>query len=1065
MKTKLHLFLLSMLTGLAFCSQAQVANTPNRGCGTGILPQQFESWLQTISVNTQTRNVQNQTMSVFNIPVIVHVIHNNEALNSVSATSGGNLNAAQIQDQINILNRDYNGTNTDTSLIPAAFKPFLGKFQFNFCLAVVNPTGGVMPEPGIDRVNAASMNWTSSPPYSRTFVDATIKPATIWNPNLYMNMWVCSMSGGILGYATFPNPGTSGLSGLSAPYGSLTTDGLVMLNSAFGSIGTSSGGAYNLGRTATHEIGHWLGLRHVWGDGNCLTDYCDDTPYAAAANYGCQTYPYNVGGCTGNTTGEMTMNYMDYGDDACIYMFTKDQKNRAQLIMTNSPMRATLLTSTVCNLPTVTNEIGILFVSSPTYSQVINCNNFINPVVTIHNSGSNAITSATFSYNIDGATAQTFAWTGSLLPGTSATVALPSVSGLTNGAHGYNVGVYLPNGATDPNPLNNTNNQQFSVAGSFNFVVGGNTAICPGGSAILTASGTATGYTWSPGGITFNSITVMPSSNTVYTVTGSNGTCVITQTVMVTVGSLSLSINASSASLCGPGTVTLSTPNSLVSYTWSTGTNSASTIVSPVSTTTYVLTGYDGACTGTAAITISVAVTPTISISANPATPVCAGGSATLTASGAGTFLWNTGATTSQLVVSPSSATDYTVTGTDSGCSNTATVSVAVGTGSIALLIAASPSTVCAGGSSTLTASGASSYTWNTGSITPSIVVSPSITTVYSFDGSNGSCLGNASVAIIVISSPTLDVTISPSNTVCLGNTATLTASGTYSAYTWSHPTVTSPSIIITPTATTIYTVSGVGGSSACSSNSIITVYVTNSPVSVLTTSNSNCSSPCSGIVNASSTGGTPPYTYSVSGSSCTSVPCANLCPALYTIRTIDANGCSSSNIFSIANSPTSFAASISGTNASCSSCADGKLKANVYYGSGPYSYTWAPSGNNSSLLSGLAIGCYTVTVRDTVGCVASATACVDFGTGLTSVKGTDLSFLVYPNPAKNAVTIEYNDTPFNYTVYNHLGQLILSHKNNRGSALVDLNDLASGIYLIEVDNGKDKARKKLIVE
>ena len=164
---------------------------------------------------------------------------------------------------------------------------------------------------------------------------------------------------GILGFATFPNPGTSGLLGLSPPYGTSTTDGLVMLNSSFGSIGTAvTNVPYHKGRTATHEIGHWMGLRHIWGDGTCATDYCNDTPPAQQSNFGCPSFPFNVGGCAGNTTGEMTMNYMDYTNDLCMYMFSNDQKFRAQLILTNSPMRAALLTSSVCNTPTVQNEIG-----------------------------------------------------------------------------------------------------------------------------------------------------------------------------------------------------------------------------------------------------------------------------------------------------------------------------------------------------------------------------------------------------------------------------------------------------------------------------------------------------------------------------------------------------------------------------------------------------------------------------------------------------------------------------------------------------------------------------------
>ena len=286
------LFLISFLTTLNLKSQTIPAQ---RTCGTAILPQQYETWVQSLSPQNSIKGQgQNSIQSIYYIPVIVHVIHNAENVNSVNASSGNNLNAAQIQDQINILNKDFNGTNADTNLIPAVFKPFLGKFQMYFCLAVVNPTGGVIAEPGIDRINRVTKGWTASP-YSTNYVDGTIKPNSIWNPNFYMNIWVCGMSGGILGYATFPVPGTSGLAGLTGSFGSATTDGVVILNTAFGSIGTAASNApYNKGRTVTHEVGHWMGLRHIWGDGNCATDYCNDTPIAQTSNFNCPTFTASI---------------------------------------------------------------------------------------------------------------------------------------------------------------------------------------------------------------------------------------------------------------------------------------------------------------------------------------------------------------------------------------------------------------------------------------------------------------------------------------------------------------------------------------------------------------------------------------------------------------------------------------------------------------------------------------------------------------------------------------------------------------------------------------------------
>ena len=224
--------------------------------------------------------------------------------------------------------------------------------------------------------------------------------------------------------------------------------------------GSATSGQYNKGRTATHEVGHWIGLRHIWGDGNCATDYCNDTPIAQTSNFNCPTFPYHVGTCSGNTTGEMTMNYMDYTNDACMYMFSKDQKNRAQLIMTNSPMRASLITSTVCNLPNIGNDVGITFVSSPTYSQTLNCIFNINPIINITNFGSTTLNSALFTFNVNGVNTQTLNWIGNLLPNNSTTVALSQISGLMMGLNNFSVNVSMPNGSNDNNLTNNNNSQQ-----------------------------------------------------------------------------------------------------------------------------------------------------------------------------------------------------------------------------------------------------------------------------------------------------------------------------------------------------------------------------------------------------------------------------------------------------------------------------------------------------------------------------------------------------------------------------------------------------------------------------
>jgi hypothetical protein len=150
------------------------------------------------------------------------------------------------------------------------------------------------------------------------------------SPTTKLNLWVCTMGGGILGYAQFPG-------------GNSATDGVVILNKAFGSRAKYAAGyyttTYDLGRTASHEVGHWFNLRHIWGDATCGNDLVGDTPLHTTANYGCPAANIKST-CTG-TPVMMTMNYMDYTDDACMYMFSTGQKTRMQATYAVGGPRAT----------------------------------------------------------------------------------------------------------------------------------------------------------------------------------------------------------------------------------------------------------------------------------------------------------------------------------------------------------------------------------------------------------------------------------------------------------------------------------------------------------------------------------------------------------------------------------------------------------------------------------------------------------------------------------------------------------------------------------------------------
>lgn len=803
---------------------SQQIDTPpgGRTCGSGILPQQFETWLQSVTPVGGGKGDNNMTtQSVFNIPVIVHIVHNGETVNTISATSGNNLNAAQIIDQINILNRDFNGTNPDTSSIPAPFKPFLGKFKINFCLAVVNPTGGVLAEPGIDRINRNSKGWTA-PPYSSTYCSSTIKPQSIWDVNRYFNIWVLPLGSSLLGFATFPNPATSGLGGLSAPYGDATSDGVVILNTAFGSNGTAAGNApYNLGRTTTHEVGHWLGLRHIWGDGTCQNDFCNDTPQHSNSTFGCPSYP-NATGCAGfpSPPGRMFMNFMDYTNDACMYMFTKDQAYRAQLIMTHSPIRHALLTSTVCNLPSVTNDLGIMYVEAPTYSQVINCDNFVNPVFRVKNYGSNSITAATFTYNINGANTQTYNWTGSLAPNASVTINLPTINGVPNGTNGFNVRITSVNAGVDTYTPNNFNNQMFVTVNGFSIAAAGASTVCAGNQATLTASGSATSYTWNPGNVTGTVAVVSPAATTMYTLSGASGTCVTTRTVQVTVNATP-TVAVQNQTICTGGTATL-IASGASTYSWNTSQTTPTIFVTPASNTTYTVTGNIGTCSNTKTVSVTIGTALGVNIAAS-STAICSGNTVTLTASGASTYTWNTASNNAQITVAPVASTVYTVNGASGTCNGSKTIAVNVTT-TPTLILTSTSQTVCNGNNASVTASGASGYTWQPGNTTNALLsINPASSIVYTVTGANGSCTDVKTHSITVNAKPTINVA-SSSPSICLGAVAQLFSTGALT-YTWQPGNIVNQNPNVSPTANTTYTVFGTG-SNGCTGFNTITMGV-----------------------------------------------------------------------------------------------------------------------------------------------------------------------------------------------------------------------------------------------
>ena len=260
---------------------------------------------------------------IVTIPVVVHVLYN---------TSAQNLTDAQVQSQLDVLNADYHKLNTDRSKVPSAFQSLIGDAGIQFVLAKRDPSGNATTGIIHKSTTATSFDDSDKMKSSSTGGD------NAWPASSYLNIWTCNLGGGLLGYAQFPG-------------GAAATDGVAILYSAFGS-GGSSASPYNLGRTATHEVGHWLNLRHIWGDANCGNDQVSDTPTQQTSNYGCPSFPHTT--CSNGANGDMFMNYMDYVDDACMQMFSSGQGDRMDALFASGGARAALLTSTGGTAPSGT---------------------------------------------------------------------------------------------------------------------------------------------------------------------------------------------------------------------------------------------------------------------------------------------------------------------------------------------------------------------------------------------------------------------------------------------------------------------------------------------------------------------------------------------------------------------------------------------------------------------------------------------------------------------------------------------------------------------------------------
>lgn len=299
------------------------------------------------------------------LPVIVHVINNGEPVGT-----GTNLGQVQVYSQFDVLNEDYRMANADLVNTPAVFMPLAGDMGLNFAKALVDPNGNTLAEPGIDRVDRNAMGWTAGP-YSNTYVDATIKPQTIWDPSQYFNIWVLNLGGGLFGYSTFPS--NTGLSCMPTTPPDSLRDGVVIYYKTFGRTGNLIQ-YFNKGRTATFEVGRWLGLRHLSALNGC-DDCISDTPPTELISTYCPSFPDISTTCNNAPNGNMFMNFMAQGTgDSCKSMFTLGQKARIDTTLINGTYQSALRLSNTANPSAIkehTNTLAAAVYPNPAHGSVM----------------------------------------------------------------------------------------------------------------------------------------------------------------------------------------------------------------------------------------------------------------------------------------------------------------------------------------------------------------------------------------------------------------------------------------------------------------------------------------------------------------------------------------------------------------------------------------------------------------------------------------------------------------------------------------------------------------------
>ncbi len=449
---RLSILLISFLS-IACFSFAQercgtVAHEKMRNAGTLEKKEEhFEKWMKGEIAHRSSKTLQRTQASPYIVPVVVHVIHNGESIGT-----GTNISEAQIQSQIDVLNADFRRLNTDAANTPSEFQSVAGSMNIQFVLAKQDPFG--VTTNGIVRVKGTKSSWTMNN-------ESTFKSLSFWRSDRYLNIWVLNMTD-YLGYGQFPNPAGTSLAGLDEAdmsYDSIT-DGVSIYYKAFGAGNFDLEEQYNRGRTVTHEVGHFFGLRHIWGDNsNCTTttDYVTDTPKQNTSTSGCPSSQQTS--CGGS---KMFQNYLDYTDDACMNLFTQGQIDRMDIVINNALRRKSLLTSPGAT-PTTSQPLLDIALNGLKSPGPVLCTANPIPRLSIINSGNTLINTFNVETSVNGSTAITEVFSNvELVPGEEIEINLNAIA-LKAGSNTIQFTLKNPNGIAD-----NTNNNSLKRNVAFN---------------------------------------------------------------------------------------------------------------------------------------------------------------------------------------------------------------------------------------------------------------------------------------------------------------------------------------------------------------------------------------------------------------------------------------------------------------------------------------------------------------------------------------------------------------------------------------------------------------------